>query len=99
MMYLRKNLSGKWRDQCEAGGTTASQQEAMDLEDFYLNLKQFEQDCIPVGCVPPTCCSYLPECTGGGVLGPGGCLVLEGFPACNGADPPPPPWTEFLTRY
>ena len=45
MMYLRENsTSGKWRDQDDSGGTTAGnrQQEAMDLEDFYLNLKQFE---------------------------------------------------------
>ena len=40
----------------------------------------FEQECIPVGCVPPPCCPYLPACTapGGvylvwvGVPGPGG---------------------------
>ena len=47
-----------------------------------------QQDCIPVGCVPPACCPYLPACTalcwGGGeggclvpgVSGPGGCLPL-----------------------
>ena len=50
-----------------------------------------EEDCIPIGCVPPACCPYLPACTapGGawswgvsgpeGVSGPGGrCLLLEG---------------------
>ena len=37
-----------------------------------------EQDCIPVGCVPPACCPYLPACTapGGGVSAPGRCLPL-----------------------
>ena len=25
-----------------------------------------QQDCIPVGCIPPTCCPYLPACTAPG---------------------------------
>ena len=61
-----------------------------------------KQECIPVGCILPDCCPYLPACTApGGVpaSGPGGCLLpgdvpasgLGGggcIPACNGADPP-----------
>ena len=39
-----------------------------------------KQECIPLGCVPPACCPYLPACTarGGGVPGPGGYLVWRG---------------------
>ena len=39
--------------------------------------KVTEQDCIPVGCVPPVCCLYLPACTAlwGGAWS-GGCLPL-----------------------
>ena len=50
-----------------------------------------KQVCIPVGCVPPTCCPYLPACTvqvgrecllpGGvcsGVSAPWGCLLPGG---------------------
>ena len=57
-------------------------------------LHTIKQDCIPVGCVVPACCLYLPACTvlGGvcsgegvcsrGVPGPGGCLLLGwGVPA------------------
>ena len=33
-----------------------------------------KQECIPVGCVPPACCPYLPACTAPGVYLPeGGC--------------------------
>ena len=34
-----------------------------------------QQECIPVGCVPPACCSYLPACTASrwGVYPPGTC--------------------------
>ena len=32
-----------------------------------------KQECIPVGCVPPACCPYLPACTA-----PGECLLLGG---------------------
>ena len=42
------------------------------------------QECIPVGCVPPVCCPYLPACTaGGGVYlpGPGGYLIWGRVPA------------------
>ena len=47
-------------------------------------LKQTKQECIPVGCVPPACCPYLPTCTarGGylprGVYLPRGCTCLRG---------------------
>ena len=35
------------------------------------------QVCIPVGCVPPTCCPYLPACTMVGVCS-WGCLLPGG---------------------
>ena len=35
-----------------------------------------KQECIPVGCVPSTCCPYLPACTA-----PGGCTCQRGVPA------------------
>ena len=47
-----------------------------------------KQYCIPVGCVPPACCPYLPACTapGGGLRlggvptsGPGGCVCSLGY--------------------
>ena len=45
-----------------------------------------KQDCIPVGCVPPTRWPYLPACSAGGhaFLGGwcGGCLLLGGV--CSG---------------
>ena len=44
-----------------------------------------KQECIPVGCLPPACCPYLPACTvlGRGCLLPGGvwsggCLLQVG---------------------
>ena len=44
-----------------------------------------QQECIPVGCIPPTCCPYLPACNAveGGVPGPGG------VPAQGGGVPGP----------
>ena len=57
------------------------------------------QECIPVGCVPPACCPYLPACTapgervylprGGvylfsGVYLPRGCTCLGGVPVGGG---------------
>ena len=27
------------------------------------DINNLQQDCIPVGCIPPTCCPYLPACT------------------------------------
>ena len=44
------------------------------IKDLHIS----EQDCIPVGCVPSTCCPYLPACTALGVPGPGGCLPAPG---------------------
>ena len=29
-------------------------------------IRIFQQVCIPVGCVPPACCPYLPACTAAG---------------------------------
>ena len=54
-----------------------------------------KQECIPVGCVLPACCPYLPACTA-----PRGCTWLGGVPA-QGVYLPRyslPPWTEFLTH-
>ena len=50
---------------------------------------QMEQECIPVGCVLPACCPYLPACTVQGVsatggLLPGGCLLPREVPATGG---------------
>ena len=50
------------------------------------------QECIPVGCVPPACCPYLPACTVPGgctwswaaYLVPGGCTCLGGVPGPGG---------------
>ena len=58
--------------------------------------KLFQQDCIPVGCIPPACWPYLPACTAQGWVGVcfwgmsarGGCLLPWGIPACTEADPP-----------
>ena len=49
------------------------------------------QDCIPVGCVPPTCCPYLPACiepggvySRGGVCSKGGTCLWSGGGFCFG---------------
>ena len=36
----------------------------------------YQQECIPVGCVLPTCCPYLPACTAPRGIWSGGYLVL-----------------------
>ena len=43
--------------------------------------KIIKQECIPVRCVPPACCPYLPVCTarGGGVSGPRKCTCWGGI--------------------
>ena len=44
-----------------------------------------EQDCIPVGCIPPACWPYLPACSApGGVPDPGGVYLLGGLSAPGG---------------
>ena len=56
----------------------------------------YEEECIPVGCVPPACWPHLPACTASGVSAPGGVPAPGGgvsapggdIPACTGADPP-----------
>ena len=52
----------------------------------------FSQVCIPVGCVPPACCSYLPACTGGvcsrGVSALGGDLLPRGVCSWRGVSFP-----------
>ena len=40
--------------------------------------KHLGQKCIPVGCVLPACCPYLPGPGRGGVPGPGGCTWSRG---------------------
>ena len=58
---------------------------------WYRLKTKMEQECIPVGCVPPACCPYLPACTapGGGCTCPGvylpvGCTCLGGVPTQGG---------------
>ena len=62
----------------------------LDVEIFQMQAKK-KQECIPVGCVPPTSCPYLPACTApGGVpargvyLVPGGCTCPGGVPGPGG---------------
>ena len=67
----------------------------------------WRQKCIPVGCVPPACCHYLPACTapgeggctcpGEGVYLPGECTCPEGVPAWCNCPGTAPLWTEWLT--
>ena len=54
---------------------------------------KLQQECIPVGCVPPACCQYLSACTapGGGSTCPGGYLLgwgLGGVPVWGGCTSP-----------
>ena len=71
--------------------------------------KFYKQECIPVGCVPPACCPYLPVCTAwgctwfqGGVPGPRGVyLVPRGVPGPGGCTCPvgvPGPRGVYLVR-
>ena len=46
----------------------------------------YKQECIPVGCVSPACCSYLPACTAPGVYMPRG-VYLPGGCTCPGGVP------------
>ena len=71
-----------------------------------VNHCKFQQECIPVGCVPPACCPYFPPCTAPGrgvpaqgftclgVYLPGDVPAQGGVPArgynCPGT---PPLWT------
>ena len=48
----------------------------LSCECFQGFIKNYQKrECIPVGCVPPACCPYLPACTA-----PGGCTCLGGVP-------------------
>ena len=38
-----------------------------------------KQECIPVGCVPPACCPYLPACTAPGGVPARGCTCPGGY--------------------
>ena len=51
-----------------------------------------EQDCIPVGCIPPACWPYLPACTAQGVSLP------EGVVSQHAMGQTPPLWTEWQTH-
>ena len=67
---------------------------------FGQSVKYYEQECIPVGCVPS---AAVAVCRRGlsaqGVFARGGVSALGGvcIPACTEADTIPP-WTEFLTH-
>ena len=50
-----------------------------------------KQECIPVGCVPPACCPYLPACTARGCTCAGGCICLGGVPGLDGGRKLPGP--------
>ena len=85
---------------------------AQELQQVYCNNNnhQMKQECIPVGCVPPTCCPYLPACSEwGGVPCQGGFSLPRGILARGGLlgrgvgyasmhwGRPPPLWTESQT--
>ena len=69
-----------------------------------------KQECIPVGCILPACCPYLPACTAPrGVYLPGGCtcwgctcpgvyLPMGGVPVWDGCTCPGsvPVWGVYL---
>ena len=58
------------------------------------NVPMNQQKCIPVGCVPPACCPYLPACTAhGGCTHPGG-MYLPGVYLPGGV----PAWGVYLPR-
>ena len=73
-------------------------------QKFYKNYEKFidKQVCIPIGCVPPAGCPYLPAYTApggvysrgcllrgkGGVCSQGGVCSRGGIPACTEADTP-----------
>ena len=66
-------------------------QEFYHLKCGTIFISKLQQECIPVGCVPPACCPYLPACTA-----PRGCtwsqglyLVLGGVPGPRGSVPGP----------
>ena len=63
------------------------------------NILTTKQVCIPVGCVPPACCPYLPACTAPGGVCSGWVSAPGGIPACNGADTPLPVDRILDTRF
>ena len=67
--------------------------QASNLRWRWWYCSHWKQECIPVGCVPPACCPYLPAWTAsvgvgipglGGVLGPGGCTWSWGVSLVQG---------------
>ena len=57
---------------------------AVSVKGEILNyIFNFQQECIPVGCVPPACCPYLPACTAHG----GGDVPVQGGVPAQGDVP------------
>ena len=54
---------------------------ALPKKEHVDSRNESEQDSIPVGCVPPACCPYLPACTGLGMPAQGVCLPAQWVPA------------------
>ena len=51
------------------------------------NINKLEQECIPVGCVLPACCPYLPACTAPGSVPVRGCTWSWGVYLVQGGVP------------
>ena len=68
---------------CQANGGAhagrAPPRSANGFAAFYFQQHVVNKECIPVGCVPPACCPYLPACTapGAGCTCPG-CVPAQG---------------------
>ena len=83
---LDPQLRSVWCGRCRGAARIPSRREG-GHEGGGTNTCQYiiNQDCIPVGCVPPACWTYLPACTapGGacswGVSTPGRCLRPGGW--------------------
>ena len=71
------------RDFVAGGKNYRKSKISSDLKNSKICFKNlFQQECIPVGCVPPACCTYLPACTApGGMYLPGGGTWVGGVPA------------------
>ena len=84
-------------------------QKPITWQDFFQKLHEnkIKQDCIPVGCVLPACCPYLPALTApggrgvpvggigylhGGMYLPRGDVPAQGRCTCPGVVSAPGPW-------